>query len=169
MTTAQMYLSKLLQRYPALEVCEAEIQAAYDLLRDCFTGGGKLLVCGNGGSAADAEHIVGELMKGFLLKRALRPPDRATLLTAFPEHGAALADHLQYGLPAIALTGHPALATAFANDVAGDMVFAQQVFVYGNAHDTALGISTSGNSSNVLNALRVAKIRGPMKPIARMD
>ena len=160
MTTTQDHLTKLLRRYPALTVCAQDIQAAFDALQGCFAKGGKLLVCGNGGSAADAEHIVGELMKGFLLKRSLSAEDRALFQAHSPTQGDTLANHLQYGLPAIALTGHPALATAFANDVAADMVFAQQVFVYGQPGDVLLGISTSGNSRNVLHALRVARVRG---------
>ena len=93
---------------------------------------------GNGGCAADAEHMVGELMKGFLLKRPLTPAQHAQFTTHYPHVGTYLADHLQYGLPAIALSGHPALATAFANDVSADMLFAQQVFVYGQPQDVVL-------------------------------
>lgn len=158
--TPDFHFERLLQRYPDLVPCIADVKAAFNQLRECFSNGGKLLVCGNGGSAADAEHIVGELMKGFLLKRSLSEAQRATFVKAFPAQGAYLADHLQRGLPAIALTGHPSLSTAFANDVAADMVFAQQVFVYGTSKDVLLGISTSGNSKNVLNALRVAKVLG---------
>ncbi len=158
--TPEIHLNTLLERYPALTTCAEDIQMAYNTLKQSFVNNGKLLVCGNGGSAADAEHIVGELMKGFLLKRALNPEQRARFTTHFPHVGSYLADHLQYGLPAIALTGHPSLATAFANDVGADMLFAQQVFVYGNPQDVLLGISTSGNSRNVLHALQVAKVKG---------
>ncbi len=153
-------MNTLLERYPALTVCAETIQKAYETLKHCFANKGKLLICGNGGSAADAEHMVGELMKGFLLKRPLTPAQHAQFTTHYPHVGAYLADHLQYGLPAIALSGHPALATAFANDVSADMLFAQQVFVYGQPQDVVLGISTSGNSKNVLHALQVAKVNG---------
>ena len=158
--TPDFHFERLLSRYPALVVCTVDLKAAFNLLRECFANGGKLLVCGNGGSAADAEHIVGELMKGFLLKRSLSAAQRAAFIEIFPEHGTYLADHLQHGLPAIALTGHPSLATAFANDVAPDMIFAQQVFAYAAPKDVLLGLSTSGHSRNVINAFRVAKVLG---------
>ncbi len=155
-TASQVHFDKLMQRYPALNTCAGSITQAFNLLARCFADKGKLLICGNGGSAADAEHIVGELMKGFLLRRPVPAEFRTRLHERWPEQGEALADHLQGALPAIALTGHLSLSTAFQNDVAADMVFAQQVYGYGHAGDVLLGISTSGNSKNVLNALRVA-------------
>jgi D-sedoheptulose 7-phosphate isomerase len=155
--SSQSILEELIERFPSLAVCKAEIQQAFLLMKGCFQHKGKLLVCGNGGSAADAEHIVGELMKGFKLKRALPPDPKARLEAVNGEAGRYLAAHLQQALPAIALTGHPALATAFQNDVAGDLVFAQQVLGYGCPNDVVWGLSTSGNAKNVLYAAQVAK------------
>lgn len=155
----QIYDS-LFKQYPALTVCQDAIEQAFLTLQTCYQNKGKLLVCGNGGSAADAEHIVGEMMKGFMLKRPLSIEQRAKLTTHFPTDGDYLADHLQGALPAIALTGQLALSTAFLNDVAGDMVFAQQVYGYAQPMDVLLAISTSGNSKNVLNAIKVAKALG---------
>jgi D-sedoheptulose 7-phosphate isomerase len=151
-------LDKLYAKYPELgPACSAEIEQAWHLLRTCFRTGGKLLVCGNGGSAADAEHIVGELMKGFMLRRPVPAAFQARLAGVDEDAADYIAGHLQGALPAISLVGHPALSTAFANDVAPDLVFAQQVYGYGRPGDVLLGISTSGNSANVLHAIRVAK------------
>lgn len=130
------------------------------MIVDLYRSGGKLLVCGNGGSAADSEHIVGELMKGFNKKRPVEPAFREKLVDLYAEEGNLLADNLQGALPAISLTSQTALLTAFSNDVAPEMVFAQQVFGYGSRGDILLGISTSGNSVNVINALMVAKAIG---------
>lgn len=149
--------SALLRNYPDLEPCRADIERAYQLLEECFAGGGQLLVCGNGGSAADSEHLVGELMKGFLLKRPIAGELRARLTHQFGEEGAALAATLQGALPAIALTAHSALSTAVCNDGAPDAIFAQQIVGYGHGGDVLMVISTSGHSKNVLNALRVAR------------
>lgn len=133
---------------------------AYDLLEKAYSSGHKLLVCGNGGSASDSEHIVGELMKEFKLKRKVYG-DQATALKAIdPELGQVLADNLQGALPAICLTGHSALTTAFMNDANADLVFAQQVNGYGKPGDVFLGISTSGSSKNVLYAAVNAKAKG---------
>lgn len=153
-------IAALGQDYPDLQAILPEVQAATDLLGDAFAAGHRLYTCGNGGSAADADHIVGELVKGFMLKRPLPATDREALITQHGEAGQLLADQLQGGLPAIALTAHTALSTAFANDVAPELVFAQQVHAYGQPGDVLLGISTSGNSANVLHALRVARTRG---------
>lgn len=160
MTGVNSYIDVLMGRYPQLEQCAEDISRAFALMADTFTGGGKLLVCGNGGSAADSDHIVAELMKGFKLPRAVTSEVRERLMEASPSHGAHLADHLQGALPAISLVSHAGLMSAIANDVAADMVFAQQVFGYGARGDCLLGISTSGNSTNVLNALRVARAMG---------
>lgn len=153
---SQGHLDVLMRRYPSLVTCQESITQAFEVLADCFANKRKLLICGNGGSAADAEHIVGELMKGFLLRRPVPAAFRAQLRERWPEQADDLADHLQGALPAIALTGHLALSTAFQNDVAAEMIFAQQVYGYGQVGDVLLGISTSGNSKNVLHALRVA-------------
>lgn len=149
----------VLDTYPDVKPLGGDLWRAYELLKLTFEKGGKLLCCGNGGSAADADHIVGELVKGFRLSR---PVDEAwgksSAVTA--EDQAYLARFLQGSLPAIALTQHTALSTAFANDVAPDMVFAQQVYGYGEERDTLLAISTSGNSANVVRAAQVAKLKG---------
>ncbi len=150
-------LTQLKQRYPDLEPCIPSIAAAYELLVATYRNHGKLLICGNGGSAADSDHIVGELMKGFELRRPLGPELRARLQADDSDAGVYLADHLQGALPAISLSSHAALSTAIGNDIAGDVVFAQQVLGYGVKGDALMGISTSGNSVNVLHALRVAR------------
>ncbi len=152
--------NRLVQKYPELEACRGDLERAYQVLKACFAGGGKLLVCGNGGSAADSEHIVGELMKGFLKRRPVPDELRQRLVAAYPEDGNSLADHLQGALPAISLVNQVALNTAFANDVAAEMVFAQQVYGYGRPGDILLVISTSGNASNVLRAAQVARVLG---------
>ncbi len=150
-------IAALVARYPDLEPCRGEVERAYGLLHDTFAGGGKLLACGNGGSAADAEHVVGELMKGFHSKRPLGAEARSALAAAAPQDSGYLSEHLQGALPAVSLVGHPSLATAIANDVAPDMVFAQQVHGLGRAGDALLCISTSGDSINVLRAAQVAR------------
>ncbi len=141
----------LFDRYPALRVCEIDLRAAYGLLYDCFVAGGKLLVCGNGGSAADCEHIVGELMKGFHLRREL-PADSPV--------PADIAAGLQGALPAISLVSQSGLSTAFLNDCDPALVFAQQVYGYLKPGDVLLGLSTSGNSANVAAAARTASALG---------
>lgn len=153
-------LEELIERYPRLEMVRTDILDAYQILENCYMRGGKLLIAGNGGSCADAEHIVGELMKGFVKRRRLPGTLRAKLTECDEEHGAVLADSLQGGLMAIALTGHSGLSTAFANDVDADMIYAQQLCGYGVAGDVFLGISTSGNSKNVDYAVTVAKAKG---------
>lgn len=150
-------LEALFNRHAELSVCQASIQTTFDLLRNCFSQGGKLLVCGNGGSAADSEHIVGELMKGYRSKRSLSQTQSDALYKAFPAEAQYLVEHLQGALPAISLASQTALLTAYANDVAADMAFAQQVFGYGRPGDIFLGISTSGNSKNVIHAAQVAR------------
>jgi len=150
----------MLKRVPELAPCLADLERAFGLLRRAFREGGKLLVCGNGGSAADSEHIVGELMKGFERRRALPRAEREHLQTLYPRDGRYLADHLQGALPAISLASQMSLITAVANDTSAEMVFAQQVYGYGRPGDVLLAISTSGNSRNVLHALRVARAAG---------
>lgn len=150
----------LVARYPELGACADDLQRAFASIKDAFAGGGKLLVCGNGGSAADGEHLVGELMKGFASRRPVGEATRRALLDAVPDDGAYLADQLQGALPAISLASHVALGTAIANDVAADMVFAQQVHGYGRAGDVLLAVSTSGDSLNVVRAVQVARAAG---------
>lgn len=154
------HLSRLVEKYPELRAAADDVQAAYGLLRTCYEKGGKVLFCGNGGSAADCEHLVGELMKGYLRARPVPREMRNRLQAQSAEEGAYLADHLQGALPAISLVSQMGLITAYANDVAADMIFAQQVYGYGVRGDVLVGISTSGNSRNVLNALHVARAQG---------
>lgn len=154
------HLERLIENYPALGVCRAEIKGAFEILKDTYDRQGMLLVCGNGGSGADSEHIVGELMKEFAIKRPLSQAEQEKLKALSPENGQLLGNHLQGALPAITLTSNIALSTAFSNDAVPDMVFAQQVYGYGNEKNTLLGISTSGNSQNVIYALEIAKVKG---------
>lgn len=153
-------LEFLIHRYPVLEPVRQNIDQAYRLLEEAFAHGNKLLIAGNGGSCADSEHIVGELMKGFCRRRPVPEAFAQALKAADPKRGELLADKLQGALPAIALTGHPALSTAFLNDVEGALIYAQQVYGYGKEGDVFLGISTSGNAENVLYAAAVAKAKG---------
>ena len=153
-------IQELVKRYPVLDAVKDQIEEAYKILETCYENGGKLLIAGNGGSAADSDHIVGELMKGFVKRRPVSAELAEALKQADPERGAELAKKLQGGLPAIALTGHGALTTAFSNDVNGDMVFAQQLYGYAKKGDVFLGITTSGNSKNVLYAATAAKALG---------
>lgn len=150
-------IEQLISTYPELGVCAPDIQAAFEILRACFRGSGKVLTCGNGGSAADAEHIVGELMKGYLLKRPVPEGIRARLIATSSQDGNYLADHLQGGLPGISLVSQTALISAIANDTAADMAYAQQVYAYGREGDALIGISTSGNARNVIHAVQVAR------------
>lgn len=156
------YLGQLVLRYPNLEVCKSDIENCYKILECCFESGNKLLIAGNGGSCADSQHIVGELMKGFLLPRTCSAALSEKLKEVGGERGAELAEKLQGGLSAIALTDHQALNTAYMNDVAdgGSFTFAQQVYGYGKPGDVFLGISTSGNAKNVMNAAVVARALG---------
>lgn len=154
------HIDLLVERYPSLESAKNDIVAAYLLLEESYENGGKLLVAGNGGSAADAEHIVGELMKGFKLPRKPEADFAEKLVEENQELGSVLAENLQGALPAIALDGHPALSTAYMNDCEPLLCFAQQVNGYGKSGDVFLGISTSGNSKNVLFAATTAHAKG---------
>lgn len=153
-------LDELIKRYPILERVREDIEAVYGILERCYENGGKLLIAGNGGSAADAEHIVGELMKGFVKRRPVTEEMKEALEKADPVRGKELSEKLQGGLPAIALVDHAALSTAFANDVDGMLSYAQQVNGYGKPGDVFLGISTSGNAENVMYAAVTAKAKG---------
>ena len=154
------HVDNLIDRYPKLIVCKDSIINAYKIMEESYSCEGKLLVCGNGGSASDSEHIVGELMKEFKLKRKVYSEQATALKAIDPELGQVLAENLQGALPAISLTGHSSLQTAFMNDAVPELVFAQQVNGYGKAGDVFLGISTSGNSKNVLYAAVNAKAKG---------
>ncbi len=156
----EIHLDQLIERYPQLIVCREEIIEAYEILEYAYNHGRKLLVSGNGGSASDSEHIVGELMKEFRLKRKVYANQAESLRQIDMEMGKVLAEDLQGALPAICLTGHSALSTAFMNDSNADLIFAQQVNGYGKPGDVYLGISTSGNSKNVLYAAITAKSKG---------
>ena len=153
------HLQQLVERYPNLESISCNINAAYEIISESFANGGKLLVAGNGGSAADAEHIVGELMKSFVKKRKLPDTFINRIKELDPEIAAYLVPGLQPGLPAIALSGHVSLNTAVINDIDGDITFAQQVYGYGKEEDVFLGISTSGNSKNIMYAAAAAKAK----------
>ena len=154
------HINLLVERYPSLESAKDDIIAAYLIMEECYENGGKLLVAGNGGSAADAEHIVGELMKGLKMPRKPETTFAEKLVAENQELGSVLAENLQGALPAIALDGHPALSTAYMNDCEPLLCFAQQVNGYGKVGDVFLGISTSGNSKNVLFAATTAHAKG---------
>ncbi|MCK5812279.1 MAG: SIS domain-containing protein [Clostridiales bacterium] len=144
-------LGRLFLDNQGLEICRNEIVNAYEAILACYKKGGTLLVCGNGGSAADSEHIVGELMKGFLKKRPLSDKEKKVI------GDEDLYNNLQGALPAISLVSQSAVMTAFINDVKPDMVYAQLVYGYRNPNNLLLGITTSGNSRNVINAIKIAK------------
>lgn len=153
------YIAQLIERYPVLASVENEIRTAYQVLERAYTNHKKLLVGGNGGSCADAEHIVGELMKGFVKKREIPKTMQERLLGLDQELGKQLANGLQSSLRAIAITGHAGLSTAFANDVDPEMIYAQQVNGYGDEGDVLLAISTSGNSKNLIYAALTARAK----------
>lgn len=155
--SVQKIFDELFSGYPALLTCKSSIESAYNILVNTYKCGGKILVCGNGGSAADCEHIVGELMKGFKLQRPLENGDVAPFLQY--DEGEKIAQGLQKGLPAISLVSHTGLMTAFINDCDPGLVFAQQVYGYMNECDTLVALSTSGNSKNVVNAVITAKAK----------
>ena len=143
-------MDNLLKRYPALDCCSQDIKKALELMIQTYKNGGKVLVCGNGGSASDSEHIVGELMKGFINKRPV-------IDERIP---CDIASKLQGALPAISLPSQSAILSAYINDVAPEMMFAQLVYGYAKPEDLVIGLSTSGNSKNVVNAVEVAKALG---------
>ena len=157
-------LDELLERYPQLKEQRDDILAVYKVLEESYENGGQLLVAGNGGSSADSAHIVGELMKAFIKPRKLQDDLRNKLKTVDEKLGTVLADNLQGALPSIAVTGHVGLSTAYLNDCNPLLSFAQQVNGFGREGDVFLGISTSGNSENILYALVTAKAKG-MKTI----
>ena len=155
----------LIERYPKMDACRADLVAAVETICDGYRAGHKLIACGNGGSAADSEHIVGELMKGFLLPRKLEGAIADKIRATAPEHADYLLENLQGALPALSMVNQVALNTAFANDQAPDLSFAQQLLGMGDAGDVLVAISTSGNSTNVIYALEMAKVKG-VKSIA---
>ena len=153
-------LDKLIKRYPVLEVCKEDIRDAGNMIIESYKNSGQLLTCGNGGSSSDAEHIVGELMKSFSKKRPIDSDLAKALKNVSDKRGSLIASKLEKGLPAISLNAHSALVSAVSNDIGGDFIYAQQVIGYGRMNDVLLGISTSGNSQNVVDACIVAKAKG---------
>ena len=147
------HIANLIERNRELSPIREELAQAAELIVSCYQAGGKVLICGNGGSAADSEHIAGELLKGFLKRRPL--PE--TLATKLP---AGLAGRLQMGLPAVSLVSHSALLTAVINDLGSDLMYAQQVMALGTENDVLIGLSTSGNAENVVNAFHAAAAKG---------
>ncbi len=161
-TTTKQYIENFFEENTILKMCKSDVENCIDSLIAAYKGDGTVLTAGNGGSASDAEHIVGELMKGFLLKRKLEQ-ENIDLLDTLPikaEEKDYLIKHLQTPLRAYSLVSQTSLMTAFVNDVSADMVFAQQVLGYGNKGDVFIGLSTSGNSANIVNAALVAKAKG---------
>ena len=156
--TTKQILTETLERFPALMGCESDILAVYQTLHDCFANGYRLYLCGNGGSAADCEHIAGELLKSFKKCRPIQGA-YAEALKMQGERGQVLVEQLESGLPAVSLCGHTAFSTAFQNDRDPMFVFAQQVNVWGQAGDVLLTLSTSGNSKNCIYAATVAKAK----------
>lgn len=156
----QKYIDLLISRYPVLKQCEQDISNVYLIMEECYKNDGKLLIAGNGGSAADSEHIAGELMKRFKIPRPVTDEFARKLKETDLTRGAELAKNLERGLMAIPLVAHEALSTAYINDVDGLGVFAQQLFGFGRPGDVFFGISTSGNSENIINASVVAKAMG---------
>ncbi|MBR2556122.1 MAG: SIS domain-containing protein [Aeriscardovia sp.] len=156
----QKHIDLLIERYPILNRCKQSIIDAYLVMEEAYEGDHKLLIAGNGGSATDSEHIAGELMKSFKLPRPVTPEFAEKLKTTDPVRGERLAKNLERGLIAIPLVAHEALTTAYINDVESYDVFAQQLFGFGRQGDVFLGISTSGNSQNVISATVVAKALG---------
>ena len=153
-------MSELTDRYPRLAACEGDVTRAIERIVECYENGGKLLLCGNGGSAADCDHIVGELMKGFMKKRRLDEKSKAQMKENFSKIDDKILSGLQGGLPAISLPSACALNSAFANDEEPELVFAQGVLALGKEGDLLVAISTSGNSSNVVAAAKVARAVG---------
>lgn len=153
-------LTDLLNRYSELQPLKEQVAGAAETIIETYKNGGKVLVCGNGGSCSDADHIVGELMKSFEGRRPLAKELQNELISLSPETGKMLAEKLQQGLPAISLTVHQSLITAIANDISGEVIYAQQVVGWGNKGDVLIGLSTSGNSQNVIDAMIVARAKG---------
>ena len=154
------HIESLIKRYPSLDVCRESIINAYQIMENCYSYDGKLLIAGNGGSAADSEHIAGELMKRFRTPRPVPKEFAERLIKVDPIRGGELSRNLEQGLMAIPLVAHEAMTTAYINDVDGYGVFAQQLFGFGRKGDVFLGISTSGNSKNILSATVVARALG---------
>jgi phosphoheptose isomerase len=160
MEKENIHIKQLFKRNPELVGLKTGIEKAAQAIINSYESGGKLLACGNGGSSSDSDHIVGELMKSFEGRRPLNTELKNKLELVGGERGTYLAENLQQGLPAISLTAHTALTTAVANDIDAEVIFAQQVTGYGVSGDILVGMSTSGNSQNVIDAILVAKAKG---------
>lgn len=158
--TKNPHINDLLLRYKQISSIENEIYAALNVILRTYKNGGKLLICGNGGSAADSNHMVSELMKSFEINRPLKKEIKENLINVSAEYGKLLAEKLEVGLPAISLSSQSALVLAIANDIDYDSIFAQQVIGYGKPGDILIGFSCSGNSQNVINAMITAKAKG---------
>lgn len=157
---SQFYINELISRYPVLKDLEINIKEAIKLLRFSSENNGKYLICGNGGSSSDSDHMVGELMKSFNIKRQLGKDFAKKLQKKFPNDSDFLINNLEKGIPALSLSSHVALLTAFSNDVNSELVFAQQVLGYGKKNDVLISISTSGKSKNIIYAAKIAKVMG---------
>ncbi len=158
-------IEKLCKRHPALVSCKKDIESAIDLIKKSYKKGNKVITCGNGGSAADAEHIVGELMKGSRKKRKVLPDFRKKAGKVYPKEADKICDNLQIPLSAVSLTSHISFTTAFNNDMNPEFVFAQQLLGLGKQGDILIALSTSGKAKNVINACKLAKVLG-IKTIA---
>ena len=163
--STKILIENLIMRFPKLSNCKEEIENSILEIVDCYKNNGKLLICGNGGSASDSLHMVGELMKSFVLPRKLENKYIDKIKNIFPQEAEYFISNLQSSLPAIALVSEISLITAYSNDNNSELVFAQQVLGYGNEEDILIAISTSGNSKNVIYASQISKIKG-MKVIS---
>ncbi|SKC34998.1 D-sedoheptulose 7-phosphate isomerase [[Eubacterium] yurii] len=152
-------IDNLIERYPTLDICKQDILLSVEMLINCYQNKNKLLICGNGGSASDSQHIAGELMKSFRLKRKIPIEIQEQIEDKFPQNSQYYIENLEEPLTAISLVGETSLITAYSNDKAPDLIFAQQVYGLSNAGDILLAISTSGNSKNVLYACEIAQIK----------
>ena len=152
-------LNRLIGRYPQLKSCRSAIEDSSNLLIETYQNKGKLLISGNGGSSSDSDHIVGELGKSFILSRPLSDDFKNNILKVDNKLGIEINKHLEEGLPALSLTSQTALTSAFSNDQNSELVYAQQVLVFGDKNDVLLAISTSGNSKNVIYAAIVAQAK----------
>jgi D-sedoheptulose 7-phosphate isomerase len=157
---SKKFIEELINRYPQLAGISEKINEAAERLIRCYQNGNKVLICGNGGSSSDSDHIAGELLKGFEQKRPLNDSIKKQLASMSAERGSYLAENLQTGLPAISLSAHSGLVTAVANDTDASLIYAQQVIGFGDPGDVLLGISTSGNAQNVLDAAITARAKG---------
>jgi len=159
-TAVVKIIDNLIERYPRLGICKQDILLSIELLINCYQNKNKLLICGNGGSASDSQHIAGELMKSFRLKRKIPIETQEQIENKFPQNSKYYIENLEEPLTAISLVGETSLITAYSNDKASDLIFAQQIYGLGTTGDILLAISTSGNSKNVLYACEIAQIKG---------